>query len=191
MKHLISITTLTLMATAAPSFAVEGASGLVSGLLHPILGFDHLLAMIAVGLLSVQLGGKHIWALPAAFVISLAIGGLLGLFGIPLPAVEGIIALSVLVLGGSIAAQARIGSAMAYPMVAIFAIFHGHAHGQEVPQLDNPTGYVLGFMAASAFLHLLGVGIGSVSRTERMRALIGAGCAGIGLHMILLTYGLV
>lgn len=176
---------------AQPAFAVEGASGWVSGLLHPVLGFDHLLAMIAVGLLSVQLGGKHIWYLPAAFVLFLAVGGLLGLVGIPLPEVEGIISLSVLVLGVAIASQARLGVALAYPMVAVFAIFHGHAHGMEVPTLASPVGYVIGFMMASAGLHLLGVGIGSVARSDRMRALLGAGCAGIGLHMILLTYGLV
>ena len=176
---------------AQPALAVEGVSGWMSGLLHPVLGFDHLLAMIAVGLLSVQLGGKHVWFLPAAFVLFLAIGGLMGLVGIPLPEVEGIISLSVLVLGVAIASQARVGTTLAYPMVAIFAIFHGHAHGQEVPTLASPVGYVIGFMMASAGLHLLGVGIGSVAKTERMRALLGAGCAGIGLHMILLTYGLV
>jgi len=170
---------------------VATSSGLLSGLLHPVLGFDHLLAMVAVGLLSVQLGHKHVWTLPAAFVLFLMIGGLLGLAGIPLIQVEGIISLSVLVLGASIASDKGIGKALAYPMVAIFAMFHGHAHGEEVPTLDNPTSYVIGFMVASAFLHLLGVGIGTFVQTKRARALIGAGCAGIGLHMILLTYGLV
>lgn len=176
---------------ASPALAAEGASGLMSGLLHPVLGFDHLLAMIAVGLLSVQLGGKHIWFLPAAFVGFLAFGGLLGLLGVPLPVVEGIIALSVFVLGLSIATQASIGWMLAYPMVAVFAIFHGHAHGAEVPTLASPVGYVVGFMIASATLHLIGVAMGAVARTDRIRALLGAGCAGIGLHMILLTFGLV
>lgn len=170
---------------------VTTGSGLLSGLLHPVLGFDHLLAMVAVGLLSVQLDGRHVWTLPAAFVAFLMVGGLLGLAGIPLIQVEGIIALSVLILGAAIASDKVIATYFAYPMVAIFAIFHGHAHGQEVPTLENPVSYVIGFMVASAFLHLVGVGIGLVARTKRTRALLGAACAGIGLHMILLTYGLV
>lgn len=177
--------------STTPLFAAEGSSGLVSGLLHPVLGFDHLLAMVAVGLLSVQLGTKHVLALPAAFVAFLAIGGLLGLMGIGLPAVEGIIAFSVFALGLTIAIRANIGVMLAYPMVAIFAMFHGHAHGMEVPTLQSPTSFVIGFMLASAGLHLLGVGIGSVVRSERTRALLGAGCAGIGIHMLLLTYGLI
>ncbi len=170
---------------------ISTGSGLLSGLLHPVLGFDHLLAMIAVGLLSVQLGARHVWTLPAAFVVFLMVGGLMGLSGIPLIQVEGIIAASVLILGAAIASDTGIASKFAYPMVAIFAIFHGHAHGEEVPNLENPASYVLGFMVASALLHLLGVGIGLIARTKRSRALLGAACAGIGVHMILLTYGLV
>ncbi len=178
-------------ALLTPLPAVAGASGLVSGLLHPVLGFDHLLAMISVGLLSVQLGHKHIWSLPAAFVIFLAVGGIFGLVGIGLPQVEGIIALSVLLLGLAIATGAKLGIFIAYPMVGVFAIFHGHAHGQEVPSLDDPTTYVIGFLIASAVLHLIGVFMGFIFKSARVRSLIGAGCAGIGLHMILLTYGLV
>ncbi len=178
-------------ALLTPLPAVAGANGLVSGLLHPVLGFDHLVAMVSVGLLSVQLGHKHIWSLPAAFVIFLAVGGILGLVGIGLPQVEGIIALSVLFLGLAIATGAKVGSFIAYPMVAIFAIFHGHAHGQEVPSLNDPTTYVIGFLTASAIPHLLGVFMGFIFKSVRIRSLIGAGCAGIGLHMVLLTYGLV
>jgi len=176
---------------ATPALAVEGASGLMSGLLHPVLGFDHLLAMIGVGLLSVQIGQKHVWALPACFVLFLMVGGILGLLEIPLPQVEGVIAASVFVLGLAIATSGAIGAVIAYPIVAIFAIFHGHAHGMEVPTLDNPTGYVIGFMVASAFLHLVGVGTGLVVRTEKLRAHLGAAMAGIGFYMLLLTYGIV
>jgi urease accessory protein len=181
----------TLLFLASPAWAAEGVNGVLVGFLHPVLGFDHLLAMIAVGLLSIQLGGRHIWSLPVTFVAFLAIGGIVGLFGIPLPQVEGIIALSVLLLGFAIATQTTIGTFVAYPMVAIFAIFHGHAHGAEIPDLDGPMGYVSGFMLASAALHLLGVSIGAIAKTSRVRGLIGAVCAGVGLHMVLLTYGLV
>ncbi|MEM9716462.1 MAG: HupE/UreJ family protein [Pseudomonadota bacterium] len=183
--------TLVAMLAASPALAAEGASGLVSGLLHPILGFDHLLAMIGVGLLSVQIGHKHIWTLPACFVLFLMAGGLLGLMEIPLPQVEGVIAASVFVLGLAIATSGAVGATLAYPIVAIFAIFHGHAHGMEVPTLDNPTGYVIGFMVASAFLHLVGVAAGYIVRTESLRANLGAAMAGIGFYMLLLTYSIV
>lgn len=176
---------------ASPALAVETSSGLLSGLLHPILGFDHLLAMVGVGLLSVQIGHKHIWTLPACFVLFLMLGGILGLIGVPLPQVEGVIAASVFVLGLAIATSGSIGAVVAYPIVAIFAIFHGHAHGMEVPTLDNPTSYVIGFMVASAVLHLIGVGIGYIVKTESLRAQIGSGAAGIGLYMLLLTYSIV
>ena len=183
--------TALLLVSGSPCFAATDVSGIINGLLHPVLGFDHLLAMIAVGLLSVQLGRKHVFKLPSAFVFFLMVGGILGLLNIALPAVEGIIAISVLVLGFAIASQARIGALLAYPMVAIFAVFHGYAHGAEVPIMDNPTTDILGLMLASAILHLIGVGIGSVAKNTRLRGLLGAGCAGIGLHMVLLAYGLV
>lgn len=189
MKTKLLICVLSLSAT--PAFSASGMSGILEGLLHPVLGFDHLLAMIAVGLLSMQLAGKHVLGLPAAFVISLMVGGIVGLLEMPLPEVEGVIAMSVLILGFAIATQAKLGVILAYPMVAIFAIFHGHAHGAEVPNLDNPASYVIGFTIASAVLHLIGVGIGSIAKTTRVRGLLGAGCAGIGLHMVLLTYGLI
>lgn len=178
-------------ALLAPLPALTGVSGLTSGLLHPVLGFDHLLAMVAVGILSVQMGHKHIWSLPAVFVASLAVGGIMGLVGIGLVEVEGIIALSVVILGLSIVTGAKNDNLIVYPMVAIFAIFHGHAHGQEVPSFSDPAIYVAGFLIASAALHLLGVFIGFIFKNSRTRSLIGAGCVGIGLHMILLTYNLV
>ena len=174
---------------ATPALAA-GSSGFMSGLLHPVLGFDHLLAMIGVGLLSTQLGGKHIWYLPAAFVFFLMVGGLVGLMEVPLPAVEGVIAGSVLILGLAIATGGVLGTALAYPIVAIFAIFHGHANGMEVPSLGEPAGYVIGFMIASAVLHLIGVGIGELFKGS-IRRHLGSAMAGIGGYMLLLLYGLV
>lgn len=187
---LVALVTMAFSSSAVAA-GIGGQGGFVSGILHPVLGFDHLLAMVAVGLLSVQLGGRAVWTVPAAFVVFLIIGGALGLVGVDLPAVEGVIALSVLMLGLAIAAQARMPVAVAMAAVGLFAIFHGHAHGTEVPSLADPVGYVAGFALASALLHLAGVALGLLASRQHLRALLGAGSAGIGLHMVLLTYSVV
>lgn len=176
---------------ASPALGADvGGDGFLSGLLHPILGFDHLLAMVAVGLLSVQLGGRAVWTVPAAFVALLAFGGGLGLAEIGLPQVEGAIALSVLALGLAIAMTASMPMIVAMLFVGFFAIFHGHAHGQEIPNLAEPWKYVIGFMLASAALHLAGVAIGFIARSEGFRSHLGAGVAGVGAYMLLLTYNI-
>jgi urease accessory protein len=182
---------ITLFVLGQPAMAAGSAKSIISGLLHPVLGFDHLMAMIAVGLLSVQHKGRHIFRLPACFVIVLFLGAVIGLASWPLPHVEGIISMSVLILGLAIASGGRLALVLAYPIVAVFALFHGHAHGAEIPSLGSPVAFIAGFLIASAILHLLGVSIGSIARNPDKRALLGAGCAGVGLHMVLLTYGLV
>ncbi len=193
MLRIIAIIVGFVLATTGSAMAaeVQGAGGFLSGLLHPVLGFDHLLAMVAVGLLSVQLGSRAVWVVPAAFVAFLAIGGGMGLLEIALPQVEGAIALSVLALGLAIALKATMPMILAMLFVGFFAIFHGHAHGAEIPRLATPLLYVAGFMIASAALHALGVGLGFLQNREGARALLGAGIAGIGLHMVLLTYAIV
>lgn len=163
----------------------------LAGYVHPLLGFDHLLAMIAVGLLSLQMGGQAIWRVPAAFVVFLGIGGALGIVGVPLPQVEGIISLSVLAIGLAIALRWKAATLVGAVFVAVFAVFHGHAHATDVPALDAPVGYVAGFMAASVTLHLVGVSLGLLSGKPQVRSLLGAGCAGIGLHLMLLTYSVI
>lgn len=184
---------LALFAMPSVSFAVEveGDSGFFSGFLHPLLGFDHLLAMVAVGLLSVQIGGRAMWYVPLAFLVFLGVGGALGLADIPLPQVEGAIALSVFGLGLVIALSTTVPLVVAMFMVGFFAIFHGHAHGMEIPFIAVPGLYVAGFLIASAVLHIAGVGLGILQKHEVARAKIGAGCGGIGLYMVLLTYGVV
>ena len=157
----------------------------------PVLGFDHLLAMVAVGLLSVQIGGRAVWIVPTAFVVFLGTGGGLGLSGVPLPQVEGVIALSVLALGLAIALSVTLPIQIAIAVVGLFAVFHGHAHGEEIPNLADPAGFVAGLMLASALLHLTGVGLGILAARPHLRALLGAGCAGIGLHMLLLSYEII
>ena len=129
--------------------------------------------------------------MPLAFVIFLAAGGGLGLAGQPLPQVEGAIALSVFGLGLAIAMNAAIAPSLAMLMVGFFALFHGHAHGVEIPSLATPAAYVTGFLVASAALHLAGIGLGVLQRHQTARAKTGAGICGIGLYMMLLTYGIV
>ncbi|MEM9043715.1 MAG: HupE/UreJ family protein [Pseudomonadota bacterium] len=191
----ITILLGTLTCLVAPSSVmaaqVEGDSGFLSGFVHPLLGFDHLLAMLAVGLLSVQIGGRAVWSVPLAFLVFLAAGGGLGLAGISLPEVEGAIALSVFGLGLAIAINASLTVTFAMLMVGFFAVFHGHAHGAEIPGLAEPVLYVAGFLLASAVLHLAGVGLGVLQKHEVARAKVGAGLCGIGLYMVLLTYSVV
>jgi urease accessory protein len=173
------------------SSANAAVSSFLIGFMHPVLGFDHLLAMLAVGLLSVQIGGRAIWTVPAAFVLFLAAGGLMGMTGIALPEVEAVIALSVLLLGLAIAAETRMPIVIAMVFVGFFAVFHGHAHGAEVPSMAEPWKYVFGFVAASAALHLTGVATGIILKSNQLRAKLGSAVAGIGLYMVLLTYAMV
>ncbi|MDA9370203.1 HupE/UreJ family protein [Amylibacter sp.] len=144
-KYIFSTALLYLLSTNL-AFAVGGTASVLTGLLHPILGFDHLIAMIAVGLLSIQIGGKHILGLPACFVLVLFIGALIGLLAIPIPQVEGVISLSVVVLGIAIASQSKIGVWIAYPIVTIFAFFHGHAKSGNTEELKS-SAQILGLLS--------------------------------------------
>ena len=134
--------------------------GLIDGVLHPLTGLDHILAMVAVGLFAAQLGGRALWAVPASFVTVMAAAGFAGMNGIALPLTETGIALSVVALGGVVALRVAMPLAAAMAMVGFFAVFHGYAHGIETP--DNASGLLfgLGFVTATALLHGLGVGIG-------------------------------
>ncbi len=140
------------------------AAGFLAGLAHPVSGLDHVLAMIAVGLWGAVLGAPAIWVLPVAFPMMMAFGGLLGLLGIPLPGVEVGIALSALFLGAMVLVEARPPLAVATVAVAIFAIFHGHAHGTELPAGSSALLYSLGFVIATGLLHAAGIAIGAMRR---------------------------
>jgi len=133
------------------------ADGFLSGFVHPLLGWDHLVAMVAVGLWGVFLRAPAIWLLPVVFPLVMAFGAALGVLGMPLPAVEVGIALSGVVLGLLVAFSVRMPLAMAAVVVGIFAIFHGHAHGTELPDAVNPFAYALGFVLATGLLHLGGI----------------------------------
>jgi urease accessory protein len=138
----------------------EGAPGFVHGFLHPLGGLDHILAMVAVGLFAARLGGRALWLVPASFVVTMAVAGVAGMTGFALPYVEAGIALSILVLGAAIALEMTIPVAAAMGLVAFFAVFHGHAHGAEMPETMSGLAYGGGFIAATAALHALGIGLG-------------------------------
>lgn len=162
-----TLTPLVLMLCAqnAQAHIVAGkAQGLLSGVMHPISGLDHVLAMVSVGLWGAQLGQPAIWILPVTFPMMMAVGGFLGLIGVPLPGTELGIALSMVVLGGAVAIEARPPLPVVMAMVAFFAIFHGHAHGTELPPDESALLYSLGFVAATGFLHLVGITIGVIHR---------------------------
>ena len=140
----------------------ERYGSFISGLTHPILGLDHLLAMLSVGIVSAQIGGKAIWQVPATFVGVMAVGGLLGVLDIGLTAIEFGIALSVLALGVAIFMEKGIPIAVVMVAVGLFAIFHGYAHGAEMPSLAQPIRYALGFLTGTAVIHVAGVLIGDI-----------------------------
>ena len=166
----------TLLATAlilVPSLALAhpGLPGhthdLATGFVHPLSGVDHVLAMVAVGLFAAQLGGRALWLVPTSFVAAMAAAGLAGMSGVGLPMTEAGIALSIVVLGGAIALRLSMPVAAATALVGFFAIFHGYAHGLETPDTASGLLYGLGFVAATALLHGLGIGVGlAVGRLE-------------------------
>ncbi|HEX3538237.1 MAG TPA: HupE/UreJ family protein [Stellaceae bacterium] len=150
-----------LAATAAQAHTGVGdTGGFVHGFAHPISGIDHVLAMVAVGLLAAQLGGRALWMVPASFVSMMVVGGVLGVIGIGLPFVEIGIGLSVVVLGLAIAVGLHLPTVAAMALVGFFAVFHGHAHGAEMPETASGFAYGVGFILATAALHAAGIGLG-------------------------------
>ena len=139
------------------------AVGFLTGFLHPISGLDHVLAMVAVGLWGAQLGAPAIWVLPVAFPLVMAMGGMLGFLSVPVPGTEYGIAASAILLGVAVMFEARPPLAAAALIVGIFAIFHGHAHGTELPPGESALLYSMGFVATGC-LHAVGIGIGTVHR---------------------------
>ncbi len=168
---------IALVATAANAHSGEGINtGFASGFWHPILGWDHVVAMVAVGLWGAFLGQPAIWVLPVVFPLVMAIGGALGIIGMPLPAVETGIALSGVVLGLLIAFAVKAPIWVAAVIVGTFAIFHGHAHGTEFPDQFNAYGYAIGFVIGTGLLHLAGIAFGALTRMEVGRVAVrGAG----------------
>jgi len=173
---------LTAVASRALAHVETGqAAGFLSGLAHPVSGLDHVLAMVAVGLWGAQLGAPAIWILPVTFPLVMALGGLLGLLGVPLPGVELGIAASAILLGAAVMTERRLPLYAAAALVGFFAIFHGHAHGTELPPGQSGLLYSLGFVVATGCLHAIGIAIGSVHRWPAGRVALRIAGGGVGL----------
>jgi len=168
-----------------------GGTGFLSGFTHPVLGFDHFLAMVSVGIWSAQLGGRAIWYVPATFVMFMVVGGVIGINEIEIPLIEVGIALSVFLLGIAIASGTFINVRVGLLFISFFGVFHGHAHGVEMPMVANPTLYAIGFISGTALIHILGVFVGILAEKKEQTAsllrYIGAGISGIGFHLFI-TY---
>ena len=166
--------------------------GLLNGFLHPLTGLDHLVAMVAVGLWGAQLGRPALWVLPIAFPVVMAFGAVLGMADVAVPQPELMIALSALVLGLLVTFAVRLRFWVAAIVVSVFAIFHGYAHGQELPQAANALAYGLGFVVATGLLHAAGIAIGTVTRWEAGRGAVrglGLGVAGLGAVFLISVLG--
>ena len=185
-----ALTALMLLASAATLSAHEQqgqAQGFLTGLRHPISGWDHVLAMIAVGLWGAQLGPPALWMLPVTFPMVMAVGGFLALVGILVPGVELGVAVSALVLGLMVALEAKPKLVVAAVIVGAFAIFHGHAHGAELPAGQSGLAYSIGFVVATGCLHLVGIAIGLVHKWPLGRTALratGAAVAAAGITFV-------
>jgi urease accessory protein len=179
---------LAVAVAAAPAAAHpgHGLEGFAAGFLHPFGGIDHLLAMVAVGAWAAQRGGRATWLLPCAFVGVMALGGLAGLAGFVLAGTESVIVASVFVLGAVVAAAAGPPLWLAAPLVGAFALFHGLAHGAELPAAANAPAYAAGFVAVTALLHAAGVALAfALSGHPPRIALRALGAAQIGAGVLL------
>ncbi len=164
-------------ASSAYAHVEQGqAAGFLTGLQHPWSGLDHILAMIAVGLWGAQLGNPALWVLPVTFPMVMAFGAMMGLLGIPVPGIEVGIAVSAILLGIMVLAEVRPNLAIAAVLVGFFAIFHGHAHGTELPPGQSGLLYSMGFVIATGVLHGVGIAIGLIHRWPAGRVILrGAG----------------
>jgi len=174
------------MALAHPG--IGPAAGFAAGLAHPLLGLDHLVAMLGVGLWAAQRGGRALWAVPLAFVAVMALGGFLGAIGVGLPFVAPAIAASVLVLGVLIAAAVRMPLVASTLLAGGFALFHGHAHGTEMPATAAAIAYGAGFVLTTALLHGAGIGLGVLARkagSERLLRVAGGATAVLGIALLI------
>lgn len=167
--------------TASAHTETGVVGGLVSGFRHPLSGLDHVVAMVAVGLWGAFLGAPAMWILPVVFPVVMAFGGALGVVGLPLPAVETGIALSGVMLGLMVALAARPPLWVAAVIVGFFAIFHGHAHGTELPKAANALTYAVGFVTATGLLHLSGIAFGLLARWPWGKVAVRAGGAAIAM----------
>lgn len=186
----ITCLALILLTQAAHAHSDHGAAGgFVSGLTHPVTGPDHVVAMVAVGLWGAFLGKRAMWALPVIFPMVMALGGALGVLGVPLPFVEAGIALSGVVLGLMVLFVVKPPLWVAAALVGIFAVFHGHAHGTELPESASPLTYAIGFVISTGLLHLCGIGFGMLTKWPAGVIAVRAGGAVIAVIGALFLFG--
>lgn len=184
---LVLTSTLGLISPALAHTGHGHVDGFVAGFIHPLFGLDHVLAMLAVGLWAGLIGGRAMWAWPLAFVAVMSAGGAAAMAGFALPMVETGIAASVLVLGLLVAARANAPVVVGAAVCGLFALFHGYAHGAELPGAVGAAGYALGFMVATAALHAAGVAAALVTGrllTPLMTRVAGAGVALAGVVLL-------
>ena len=164
-------TAIILMLASSVAFAHPGhnVSGLAAGLMHPFTGMDHLLAMVAVGLWAARGGNRKVWLLPATFMTTLVLGAVIAMQWPSLPMVETGIAVSVLALGLLVSLSMQLPAMPSVAIIALFGLLHGYAHGLELPESAAPAAYALGFLAATASLHLGGIAVGIASRHRYAR----------------------
>jgi urease accessory protein len=183
LRLLLSLFLASMLLDNSPAFAHAGSGtgGFVGGFLHPVFGPDHVVAMVAVGLWGAFLGPPAIWLLPIVFPLVMAGGGVLGILGVPLPGVEIGIAISAIVLGLMVALAARPPLWVAAVLVGTFAIFHGHAHGAELPPGTDAVAFSVGFVVATGLLHLTGIAFGLLARWPAGRLTVRAAGGAIAL----------
>ena len=185
----LCLSAILLLAAAMPAYAHVGAgttSSFTAGFMHPLSGLDHMTVMIAVGLWAALKGGKAIWAWPAAFVGVMAAGGALGMLHVPLPFVEPAILASVVALGLLVALAVDLPVSAGVAIIGLFALFHGHAHGTDVPENAGGLEYMAGFAMTTALLHATGIaaGLGLGIRFRSFARAAGAACAAVGAGLV-------
>jgi len=188
-KSIVYVLMLSIIPVFAQAHVLSGI-GFGNGALHPLSGIDHLLAMVAVGIVSVQLGRKYVLVIPLMFVSLMVLGGVLGIYGFSLPFVEIGIALSVLFSGLAIVLSRKISIKITMSLIALSAIFHGHAHGSEMPVIANPLLYTAGFVLSTAALHFSGVLMGNFAvKIGIRRKFLKLAGAGIGITGLMILFG--
>jgi urease accessory protein len=188
----LCLSAILLLAAAMPAYAHVGIgttssfTAFTAGFMHPLSGLDHMTVMIAVGLWAVLKGGKAILAWPAAFVGVMLVGGVLGMLHMPLPFVEPGILASVVALGLLVALAVDLPVSAGVAIIGLFALFHGHAHGTEVPENAGGLEYMAGFAIATAALHATGIaaGLGLGIRSRGLARAAGAACAAVGIGLV-------
>jgi urease accessory protein len=188
---IVTALVLALPSTASAHTETGLADGFSSGFLHPLKGLDHIVAMVGVGLWGAFLGGRAMWLLPVVFPVVMAFGGALGVLGVPIPQVETGIALSAIVLGLMVLLAARPPLWIAAVVVGLFGIFHGYAHGTELPHAANPLIYAGGFVLATGLLHLAGIAFGLLIRWPAGRIAVRTGGASIALIGVLFLFKII